>query len=211
MADRFPDYDVLTKRDTPSWNPQTRAVIDERLALTPRDDVLTADARATLAYVIDRIVPQPEDRPQTNALALVLDKFARDSRDGFRHHALPPLREAWDQGLAAIDAEAEARFAARFVHLDGGQADAVLSAIECDETIADWPFPPHVFWKWRLLPDVVAAYYAHPSAWSAMGFGGPASPRGYVRLDADRRDPWEAAERDDGHLVPAEVHNRHVG
>ena len=32
MADRFPDYDVLAKRDTPSWNPQTRKVIDNRLA-----------------------------------------------------------------------------------------------------------------------------------------------------------------------------------
>ena len=32
MADRFPDYDVLAKRDTPSWNAQTRKVIDDRLA-----------------------------------------------------------------------------------------------------------------------------------------------------------------------------------
>jgi len=211
MADRFPDYDVLAKRNTPSWNAQTRAVIDERLALASRDDVLTPDARATLAYLIDRVVPQPVGRPRVNALALVLDKLARDRRDGFRHHALPPLGEAWARGLAAIDAEAEARFAARFVHLEAVQADAVLSAIECDETITDWPFPPRVFWKWRLLPDIVGAYYAHPSAWSAMGFGGPASPRGYVRLDANRHDPWEAAERGDGSLVPAEVHNHHVG
>lgn len=211
MADRFPDYDVLAKRDTPSWNPQTRAVIDKRLALGSRDDVLTPDTRATLAFVIDRIVPQPAGRPRVNALALVLDKIARDARDGFRHQALPPLGEAWERGLVAIDTEAEARFAAGFSHLETVQADAVLSAIECNETIADWPFPPDVFWKWRLLPDIVAAYYAHPSAWSAMGFGGPASPRGYVRLDANRHDPWEAAERGDGSLELAKVHSRHVG
>ena len=36
------------------------------------------------------------------------------------------------------------------------------------------------------------AYYAHPSAWNEIGFGGPASPRGYVRMDFNRRDPWEA-------------------
>jgi hypothetical protein len=120
------------------------------------------------------------------------------------------VREAWERGLDAIDAEARARFGHGFAVLDGGQADAVLRAVECGETIADWPFPPEVFWSWRLLTDVVSAYYAHPSAWSAMGFGGPASPRGYVRLDANRRDPWEAAERGDGHLVPAEVRNRHV-
>ena len=28
VAPRFPDYDVLAKRNTPSWNAQTRAVVD---------------------------------------------------------------------------------------------------------------------------------------------------------------------------------------
>jgi hypothetical protein len=27
-----------------------------------------------------------------------------------------------------------------------------------------------------------------------MGFGGPAAPRGYLRLGPDERDPWEARE-----------------
>jgi hypothetical protein len=49
-----------------------------------------------------------------------------------------------------------------------------------------------------VLHDVINAYYAHPTAWSEIGFGGPASPRGYVRLDAGRRDPWEAAEAPSG-------------
>ena len=43
-----------------------------------------------------------------------------------------------------------------------------------------------------------SAYYSHPHAWSEIGFGGPASPRGYVRMDFDRRDPWEAAEAEPG-------------
>ena len=29
---RYPGYDVLTKRDTPSWNAKTREVIEQRLA-----------------------------------------------------------------------------------------------------------------------------------------------------------------------------------
>ena len=33
---RYPGYDVMTKRDTPSWDEVTRNVIDERLA-TPND------------------------------------------------------------------------------------------------------------------------------------------------------------------------------
>ena len=46
----------------------------------------------------------------------------------------------------------------------------------------------------RLLHDIVSAYYAHPASWNEIGFGGPASPRGYVRMNFDRRDPWEASE-----------------
>jgi hypothetical protein len=211
MADRFPDYDVLAKRDTPSWNPQTRKVIDERLA-TEEAEVLTPEQRATLRRVVDRIVPQPEHRPPTNAAALVLTKIMADASDGYRHHALPPVREAWARGLDAIDAEAQARFGHAFVVIDGDRADEVLRAVQHgDVTATAWAdLPPTLFWSWRLIPDIVSAYYAHPSAWSAMGFGGPASPRGYVRLKANRRDPWEAAERDDGDLIPAEDRNAHV-
>ena len=210
MADRFPGYDVLAKRDTPSWNEQTREAIDARMARAPRDDALSAERRATLELVIERIVPQPRERPPTNTLALVLDKIAADARDGYRHHELPATRAAWEQGLDAMEAEAQAHFGRAFAALDGGEADAVLRAIQCGETRAAWPFPPMIFWTWRLLPDIVSAYYSHPSAWSAMGFGGPASPRGYVRLGADRRDPWEAAERGDGNPIPAKWRNHRV-
>jgi hypothetical protein len=195
MADRFPDYDVLAKRNTPSWNPQTRKVIDERIA-TAEPDVLTPEQRATLRRVVDRIVPQPVDRQPVNAAALVLHKVMKNGSEGFRHHRLPPVREAWTRGLDAIDAESRARFGHAFTVLGGEQADAVLRAIERGEAQAEaWAdLPPELFWNWRLIPDIVSAYYAHPSAWSAMGFGGPASPRGYVRLRVNRRDPWEARE-----------------
>ena len=198
MADRFPDYDVLAKRDSPSWNPQTRKVIAERLA-TPEPEVLTPEQRAALHQLIDRIVPQPEHRPPTNAAALVLHKIMTNASDGFRHHRLPSVREAWERGLDAIDAEARARFGHAFALLDGDKADAVLRAIELGDTRAEaWAdLSPALFWSWRVIPDVVSAYYAHPSAWSAMGFGGPASLRGYVRLQANRRDPWEAEEVED--------------
>lgn len=55
--------------------------------------------------------------------------------------------------------------------------------------------PAKLFFQTRVLKDVVAVYYAHPQAWDEMGFGGPASPRGYVRMGFDRHDPWDAVER----------------
>ena len=212
MTDRFPDYDVLKKRDTPSWNEQTRHVVDARIAVG-EPDVLTEPQRAILRKLVDRIVPQPENRAPVNATALVLQKIAANRGDGFRNARMPHLREAWERGLDAIDSEARERFGTGFAALDYAQADAVIAAIQKGDVQSDaWDnIPVDLFWSDRLIPDIVSAYYAHPSAWSAMGFGGPASPRGYVRLEANRRDPWEAAERADGHLIPAEERNSHVG
>jgi hypothetical protein len=59
--------------------------------------------------------------------------------------------------------------------------------------------------------DIVVAYYAHPTAWNEIGFGGPASPRGYVRMGFDKRDPWEAAEEKSGREDDTRRRNRHVG
>jgi hypothetical protein len=38
--------------------------------------------------------------------------------DGYRDHRLPPLREAWQRGLHAIDAEARRRHGVGFTALD---------------------------------------------------------------------------------------------
>src|SRR3546814_4466706 len=75
--------------------------------------------------------------------------------------------------------------------------DLLLAAVERgDISDSAWDhIEVRLFGKGRLLSDFVSAYYAHPSAWSAIGFGGPASPRGYVRLAANMRDSWEAVER----------------
>ena len=212
MADRFPGYDVLSKRDTPSWNDKTREVIAERLSLAEREDVLEPHLLAVLRVLIDRIVPQPEGRPPGNACAILLDRIGSGEGDGYRHAQMSPMREAWTTGLSAIDAEARSRHGLGFTELDCAQADTLLAAIERGDVNGElWSdMPPQLFWHWRLLPDIISVYYAHPSAWSAMGFGGPASPRGYVRMDADRRDPWEAAEVDDGALLPARLRNRHA-
>ena len=37
-----------------------------------------------------------------------------------------------------------------------------------------------------LVQDCVTAYYSHPWAWDEIGFGGPAYPRAYMRLEAGR-------------------------
>lgn len=215
MRDRYPGYDVLAKRDTPSWNDKTRAVIDRRLAIEPGTHRFFADAEwLTLRAVCARIVPQPAERERPVPLAAMIDaKLHEKQGDGYRDARLPPMEEAWTRGLRALDAEAMERHAVHFQALAPDQQDDLLHAMQKGELKhAAWEgMPCDVFFKHRVLSDIVRAYYAHPAAWNEIGWGGPASPRGYVRMDFDRRDAWEAAEAKPGREHEAFRENLRVG
>jgi hypothetical protein len=195
---RFPGYDVLDKWDSPSWNDQTRAVIKKRLNQVPPRRFLTEDEWEVLSAVCERLLPQP-DRPgrAVPITPFIDEKLAKNQGSGYRYEGMPPMREAWRQGLKAIDAEAQARWGGGFRYLPPNQQDAVLRAVQHgDVRSAEWQsLSAPRFFASMLLREAVSVYYAHPAAWNEIGFGGPASPRGYVRLGFDRRDPWEAEER----------------
>ena len=93
-----------------------------------------------------------------------------------------------------------AAFGVPFAELSDENADALLSLMQNGDLHGPaWgDVPPKLFFAKRVLVDIPAVYYAHPTAWNELGFGGPASPRGYVRMAANRRDPWEAAEAKPG-------------
>ena len=211
----YPGYDVLAKRDTPSWNSRTREVIDARLSLGPHTRrFLTEDEWATLSAICDRIVPQPPERPDNACVPALVDyKLATRSLDGYRNAALPEQGKAWRRGLAALDAEARAAYGAAFRDLGSWAQDELLKAAEAGTLTSEaWGgMPPKLFFAQRVLPDIVKAYYEHPTAWSEIGWGGPASPRGYVRMDTNRRDPWEAAEATPGKEGEARRKNSRVG
>jgi hypothetical protein len=213
MHDRYPGYDVLRKRHTPSWNEMTRRVIDERLSLPREPRFFTEDEWLTLGAVCDRIVPQPKDRPPIPVAALVDHKMSTNKTDGYRHYQLPKMQDAWRRGLRALDQEARARYGGRFHAISAAEQDELLTKLqqgELDNPAWDG-MPSKVFFSERMRHDIVAAYYAHPISWNEIGFGGPASPRGYVRMGFDKRDPWEAAEAKPGHADEARRKNRHVG
>ena len=73
---------------------------------------------------------------------------------------------------------------------------------------------------------ILTGFYSHPWAWNEIGFGGPAYPRGFMRLGAlGPREPYESAParptrirsassraaNSDGRLVCAEPAQRVVG
>ena len=106
------------------------------------------------------------------------------------------MQEMWRRGLRAIDAEARLRFQAPFTELSGGRQDDLLRIVQSDEVRApEWAgVPVKSFFRSRVQHDATTYYYGNPRGWDEMGFGGPASPRGYVRMGFDRHDPWDAIE-----------------
>jgi hypothetical protein len=194
----YVDYDVLAKWDTPSWDDQTREVLRKRLTEVPARRFFSDTEWQTLEAVCGRLVPQPERSDPIPIVPWIDEKLHHNWRDGFRYDDMPPLREAWRFGLEGIDHESRRRFGADFRSLVEANQDAVLRAIQAGDVHGEvWArLPAQRFFTTVLLKAVVGEYYAHPAAWSEVGFGGPASPRGYVRLGSNQRDPWEAPERD---------------
>jgi hypothetical protein len=195
----YPTYDVLAKWDSPSWDDVTREVVRRRIAEPPARRFFTESEWNTLEAVCARLIPQPDRSPPIPIVPWIDEKLHHDWRDGFRYEDMPAMREAWRQGLQAIDDESQRRFGAPYTSLPEADQDAILRAIQSGEVRSEmWArLPPRRFFAVVLLKEVAGEYYAHPAAWSEVGFGGPASPRGYVRLGERQRDPWEAPAADD--------------
>ena len=193
MKQPYPAYDVLAKWNTPSFDETTRAVLTKRLTEVPPRRFFTDEEHRLLEAVTDRLLPQSDRREPIPIAPWIDARLATDSGEGFRYDGMPPQQEAWRLGLRGIEAEARLRFAHGFCELGPDQQDEVLRRVEAGEVDdREWGgMDARRFFRHELLTAAVGVYYAHPAAWNEIGFGGPASPRGYVRLGLDERDPWE--------------------
>jgi len=160
MSERYSGYDVLARRDTVSWDAATRKVIGARLAVENRPAFLGPGAWLTLTALCDRILQQPtsgEAGRSPAPLAAYVDRRLRDDRrDGYRNAKLPPLREAWTTGLAALEAEARAAYARPFATLHGDGRDALIRRMAQGQlkNPAWADMPCEVFVSERVLPDI---------------------------------------------------------
>jgi len=193
----YPGYDVLAKWQTPSWNDVTRAVVQKRLVEIPSRRFFNEQQWLTLVAICDRVIPQPERSEPIPVAPWIDARLFEGKRTGTRYASLPPEPDSWRRGMDAIDAEAQHRYRRPFHRLDPVEQDLMLRTLGRNESEApEWQgLPSKTLLRHVILRAIVEIYYAHPAAWSEIGFGGPASPRGYVRLGVNRRDEWEAVER----------------
>ncbi len=216
MADRitegrYPGYDVLAKRHSPSWNDKTREVVDARLAVEARPQFFAEGEWRTLQAVCDCVLPQPKGRGRVPLEAYVDRQLSAGKTKGYRFADMPQPGEAWKRGLAALEEAAQRDYGRAFANLTQGDQMAMLARMQDGsfQAASLHGMPAKTFWTSHVIHDVAGAYYAHPQAWSEIGWAGPASPRGYVRLDLNRRDAWEPEEAEpDGEARAARENTR---
>jgi hypothetical protein len=112
---------------------------------------------------------------------------------------MPPDGEAYRRGLQAIEKIAQQSFGRDFKMLTWLEQERLLKSIHDGQPIAGageiWKaLPIHRYWA-LMVSDCIDVYYAHPFAWDEIGFGGPAYPRAYTRLERGEPEPWEVEEQ----------------
>ena len=182
MIGRYPDFDVFDAADT--WDAATRKVVEDRMALAGRPlRFFTPEEEPTLRAFCDTVLAQ-DDEPRVPVAESVDDKLAAGRLDGYQYDDMPDDRDAWRLVLAGLDEAARDRF--------GVEGFAVADADGRDEVVDDFAHGRLSGGSWDrlnverawsvVMRAVLTGFYSHPWAWNEIGFGGPAYPRGFMRL-----------------------------
>ena len=189
------------------WDSATREVVEMRVDDPPKRRFFTEEEWKFWTAVFAHLIPQT-DRTIDRQIPLVApldDRLYRDRTVGYRYEDMPHDRVVYRIGIQAIDNESQERFGGEFLLLPHRQQELVLQGIQQGKPTAGreiWQqMPVKRFWQ-MIMTDVIEAYYAHPWAWDEIGFGGPAYPRAYTRLERGEPEPWEKEENRYDWLAP---------
>ena len=196
----YPDYEVMAPdKWAHDWDEKTRRLVLDRIRNVPQRAFFSETQFALLEAICARLLPQ-DDRPEEQRIPIVpfIDQqLARGGGDGYCYEEMSWDQAAYLLALTGVDQTSQSMFGGTgFTELEEQQQDQVLAALESGHPPGDvWRQLPAAHCFKMLMRDVVEMYYSHPTAWNEVGFQGPASPRGHVRLSLGKSDPWEAAEQ----------------
>ena len=193
MIGRYPDFDVLAS--SASWDEATTKVVLARLHLADQFRFFAAGELATLRAFCDVTVAQ-DGEPRVPVPEMIDAKLAAGRLDGYQYDGMPDDRDAWHLVLTGLDEVAEDRYGQpTFAACDADAREAIVGDLARAQLSGGSWEQLNVKRAWSVcMRMILAAFYSHPWAWNEIGFGGPAYPRGYMRLGpVSTLEPFESA------------------
>ena len=194
----FPGFDVAgPDKWTYDWDEKTRRLVQERVEHVPVYRFFAENEAVLLEALCECILPQ-QDRAATDRVPIApwIDQRLYEGKTaGYRYETMPDDRQAYRLGLQGFNQTAERLFGKQFIDLEAKQQGEILEQVSNGSPPGEaWKdLPAREFFQ-VLVNNIISEYYAHPAAWAEIGFNGPSSPRGHIRLKLDQRDDWEAEE-----------------
>lgn len=192
MPSYYPNYDVMNLAD--EWDKHTKEIVKKRLAPFPQLKLLNETEARTIRSIAKHLIYDYRDEVLDYIVHHLDSKLTTETGESQRPVDSPKEQDLIRNGLKALDLLAQDLHQQPFVNTDIAGQISMLQMLQKGQVpqVTDWSLCPPKRLFSKLLSIIVKAYYSHPIIWSEIGYGGPAYPRGYVRVELGLTDPWEA-------------------
>lgn len=195
MIGRYPDFDVLETAG--HWDEATRNVVLARLEPPGPLRFFGPEEEPCLRAFCDTVLAQDVE-PRVPVAESVDAKLADGRLDGYQYADMPDDRDTWRLVLRGLDETASRRYGAdSFAAAEPPTREAIIDEFSRGELHGGSWDSLNVKRAWSVcMRMTLSGFYSHPWAWNEIGFGGPAYPRGFMRLGgatgpAAAREPYE--------------------
>lgn len=176
------------------WDSTTKEIVKKRLGPFPQNKFFSSKEAIYISIIAQHITY--DDRE--NIIAWIVHHFDKklysQIGEGQRKPTTPPEKKLIRDGLRALDRVSKLVYKKDFGSLKKDEQVQILDQLAegTAPQVPDWSNVPQKELFKKLSTTIVSAYYSHPDIWSEIGYPGPAYPRGYIRIELNITDPWEA-------------------
>lgn len=198
LKTHYPDFDVMA--DIEEWDEHTREIVLKRLGPFPEKQFLEEYEEIKLRQIIKHLVYDNRNDIFDWILYYIDQRLYSEIGEFQRKPNTPPEKILIREGLKALDKLSQTLYQKSFVEAGVKEQFDMLASVQLGKAapIPEWSTIPQEVLFDKLLELIISTYYSHPAIWSEIGYGGPAYPRGYYRIELGWTDPWEAKQKDEG-------------
>lgn len=184
-------YDVMALKD--EWDSHTKEIVVKRLGPFPETKFLTEHERNLIKVISMHLTYDNREEIFEWIVSYCDQRLSSPIGEEQRKPHVPPESTLIREGLKAIDVASDALHSKSFLELETTEQFDIIASLQLGAAvrISEWNEVPQKDLFNKLGELIISAYYSHPAVWSEIGYGGPAYPRGYYRIEFGLAEPWE--------------------